>query len=87
MYTTYVELPSVQFRLFICYSDGMFSNSLIQDKEVLYLLRSWQSDPHQWLASRKIRSVEELETLPAGTKLKTSHHRSPGGKRRGKRKR
>ena len=26
-------------------------------------------------------------TPPAGTKLKTSHHRSPGGERRGKRKR
>ena len=31
--------------------------------------------------------VEELETLPAGTKPGTSHHRSPGGERRGKRKR
>jgi len=40
-----------------------------------------------WLASRKISSVEELETLPAGAKPRTSHHRSPGGDRRGKRKR
>ena len=39
------------------------------------------------IASLKIRSVEELETLPAGTKPRTSHHRSPGGDRRGKRKR
>ena len=46
-----------------------------------------QSNPHKWLASRKIWSVEELETLPAGTKPRTSHHRSPGGERRGKRKR
>ena len=30
---------------------------------------------------------EELETLPAGTKPRTSHHRSPGGDRRGKRNR
>ena len=29
----------------------------------------------------------ELETLPAVTKPRTSHHRSPGGERRGKRKR
>ena len=29
--------------------------------------------------------VEELETLPAGTKPGTSHHRSPGGERRGRR--
>ena len=29
-------------------------------------------------ASRKIWSVEELETLPAGTKPRTSHHQSPG---------
>ena len=35
--------------------------------------------------SRKIRSVEELETLPEGTKPRTSHHRSPGGKRSEKR--
>ena len=45
-----------------------------------------QSNPHKWLDSRKIRSVEELETLPAGTKPRTSHHRSPGEERRGKRK-
>ena len=37
--------------------------------------------------SRKIWSVEELETLPAGTtKPRTSHHRSPGGERSRKRK-
>ena len=30
---------------------------------------------------------EELETLPAGTKPRTSHHRSPGGERRGESKR
>ena len=42
---------------------------------------------HMWLASRKIWSVEELETLPAGTKPRTSHHRSPGGERREKSKR
>ena len=42
---------------------------------------------HIWLAPWKIRSFEELETLPAATKPRTSHHRSPGGERRGKRKR
>ena len=31
--------------------------------------------------------LECLETLPAGTKPRTSHHRSPGGEMRGKRKR
>ena len=30
----------------------------------------------------KISSVEELETVSAGTKPRTSHHRSPGGERR-----
>ena len=39
------------------------------------------------LSSRKISNAEELETLPAGTKPRASHHRSPGGERRGKRKR
>ena len=43
--------------------------------------------PHKWLASRKTWNVEELESLPAGTKPRTSHHRSPGGERRGKTKR
>ena len=38
-------------------------------------------------ASRNIRGVEELETLHAGTKPRTSHHRSPGAERRGKRQR
>ena len=32
----------------------------------------------KWLASRKIGSVEELETLPAGTKPRISHHLLPG---------
>ena len=41
----------------------------------------------QWLASRKIRNVEELETLPAGTNPRTSHSRSPRRERCGKRKR
>ena len=31
--------------------------------------------------------VEELETLPEGTKPRTSHRRSPGGERLGKKKR
>ena len=33
-----------------------------------------------WLASRKIWSVEDLETPSAVTKPRTSHHRLPGGK-------
>ena len=33
-----------------------------------------QSNPHNWLASQKILSVEKLETIPAGTKPRTSHH-------------
>ena len=40
-------------------------------------LPSGQSNPHKWLASQKIWSVEELETLAAGTKPRTSHNRSP----------
>ena len=45
-----------------------------------------QSNPHKWLASWKICSAEELETLPVGTKPRTSHHRSPGGEGCGKKK-
>ena len=36
---------------------------------------------------RKIWKFEEFETLPASTKPRTSHHRSPVGDRRGNRKR
>ena len=39
------------------------------------------------LLERSEVCVQELETLPAGTKPKTSHHRLPGGERRWKRKR
>ena len=35
--------------------------------------------PHKWLASQKTCSVEKLETLPVGTKPRTSHHPLPGG--------
>ena len=38
---------------------------------------------HEWLASRKIPSVEELGNVTAGTRPKTSHHRSPGVEDRG----
>ena len=38
------------------------------------------------LASQKILNVEELDAPSAGAKPRTSHHRSPGGERRGKRK-
>ena len=34
-----------------------------------------------------LAALEELETLPAGTKPQTSHRQSPGGERHGKRKR
>ena len=48
-------------------------------------LRKWQgrstggqlSNHHRRVASRKIWSVEKLETLSAGTKPRISHHRSP----------
>ena len=45
-----------------------------------------QNNHCKWLASRKIWSVEELETLYAGTESRTLHHRSSGGERRGKKK-
>ena len=44
-----------------------------------------QSNPNKWLASRKIWSAEKLETLPACTKPRTSHHWSSGGVRSPKR--
>ena len=40
-----------------------------------------QSSHHEWLASRKIWGDDELETLPAGKKPKTSQHRLSGGER------
>ena len=47
----------------------------------------WQAkQPSQGLFSQKIWSVEELETLPADKRPRTSHHQLPGGERRGKRK-
>ena len=39
-----------------------------------------QSNYHKWHVSWKILSAEELETLPGGTKPRTSHHWSAGGK-------
>ena len=44
-----------------------------------------QSNPHNWLASRKIWSFEELETLPAGTKPRnhTTDHLAKRGVERG----
>ena len=45
-----------------------------------------QSNHHKWLASQTIWGVEELETIPVGTKLRTSQHWSPGGERWKKRK-
>ena len=41
-----------------------------------------KSNPPKWLASRKLRSAEELETLPSDTKPRTSHHCSLAAKRR-----
>ena len=35
-----------------------------------------QSNHHTWFVTRKVRNVEELETLPAGTKPRTSHYQS-----------
>jgi len=40
-----------------------------------------QSSRASWLVSQKILNAEELETLPVGIKPRTSHFRSPGGKR------
>ena len=36
---------------------------------------------HKWFESRKIWGVDELKTLPASTKPRTSYLRSPGGER------
>ena len=46
-----------------------------------------EKQPSQVACLSEDLNVEELETLPAGTKPRTSHDRSPGGERRGKRKR
>ena len=46
-----------------------------------------QSSRARWLVSQKILNVEELETLPVGIKPRTSHFRSPGGKRETERER
>ena len=44
----------------------------------------WWSNSHKWLPLWKALSIEELETLPVGTKPRTSQHWLPGGERRGK---
>ena len=45
----------------------------------------WRAkQPSQMACFSNDLNVENLETLPAGTKSRTSHHRSPGGERRGK---
>ena len=44
-----------------------------------------QSNHQKWLVSQ-VLSVEELEMISAGTRPRTLHHGSPGGKRHGKRK-
>ena len=49
---------------------------------------NWRAkQPSQVDVSWTIWSVEELETLPVGTKPRTSHHRSPGWEKPGKSKR
>ena len=40
----------------------------------------WWSNSHKWLPLWKALSVEELETLPVGTKPRTSQHWLPGSK-------
>ena len=47
----------------------------------------WQAkQPSQVACFSKILSVEKHETLPVGTKPRTSHHWSPGGERHWKKK-
>ena len=46
----------------------------------------WADHPHKRSATWKVLSVEELETLPVGTKPWTPHPWQPIGERRGKRK-
>ena len=42
---------------------------------------------HAWIAALGNNVYSLKQTLPAGTEPRTAHHRSPGGDRRGKRKR
>ena len=62
--------------LWTCWSEGKW----------LSRQTGWQSNSHKWLASQKFQSAGELETLPVGTKPRTSHHWLPWGERHGKRK-
>ena len=57
-----------------------------QDQKPLAHQVNLSSKPHKQLDSQKIWNVEELETLPAGTKPRTSHHQSPRAERHRKRK-
>lgn len=50
-------------------------NRRSSDKGWLYSLQSIKS----WLGH--LKSIEELETLPAGTKPRTSHHQQPKGEK------
>ena len=49
--------------------------------------RARKSSYRKWLASWKVWTAEELETVPADWERRTSHHWSPGGERRRKGKR
>ena len=60
-----------------CQSEGKWLNRQASEK----------SNYHKQLVFQNLWSVEELETLPAGTQLKPPPHQPPGGERCRKRKR
>ena len=51
-----------------------------------YTLIEGQNNHHKWFASQRISSIEELETVPAGTYPIASHHQLHERERHGRRK-
>ena len=74
------DVPVYALLLLSSYAYLLVLHCAFVDTVFWHVVYSFYSCVH----SRKIWSVEDLETLPAGSKPRTSHHRSPGGERRWK---
>ena len=64
---------------------GCIAPEMLEWREMTKQIDWWAKEPTRVACcSQKIWSVEELETLPTGTKPRTSRHWLPGGERCGK---
>lgn len=57
--------------------DGPVTTFHLELRKMAKQTGSGQSKHRKWPVSGKVGSVEELETIPAGTKPETSNYRSP----------